>query len=419
MPKIKNITAREILDSQGNPSIEAKVILDNGLSAKASVPGSLNASYGAIELRDGDLKRYKGLGVLQAIAKIKDIIVPGLIGVEITKQSEIDKILITLDGTINKKNLGVNTSLVVSLACARVAALSRDQELFDYLQKTFVFNSSFKTPTPIFNLFNGGRHADTNLDWQEFLIIPKTESASKMIQAGAEIFHELARVLKESNYDTDTGVEGGYAPDLDSSIEAIELILAASVRAGYNPGKDVYLGIDVGSSSLYEEKSQKYLFPLDNIYFSSANLISLYNDWFEKYPLIYLEDALAEDDWKNWQELTAELGEKLLIVGDELFSGDQDRLRHGLKEKVANSIVIRPNQIGTLTETVDCIRLAQKHNYKVVISHASSETNDDFISDLAVAVGADYLKAGSLSRGERLAKYNRLLEIAEIIELKK
>ncbi len=417
MTKIKNIIAREILDSRGNPTVEAKVILDNGLSAKVGVPsGASTGSYEAHELRDGDAKRYGGLGVLQAVNKVNEIITPKLIGFDVTKQSEIDKLLIALDGTPTKKNLGGNAILAVSLACARVAALSQKQELFTYLQNTYSFTNKPKIPTPLFNIFNGGKHADTNLDFQEFLIVPREMSAAKMIQLGAEVFHELGKVLKESDYDTDTGAEGGYAPDLDSSIEAIELILAATIRAGYKPGEDLKLGVDVGSSVLYEPATKKYVFSLDKAYFSSVNLIGLYNEWFKKYPFLYLEDGLAEDDWENWRELTAELGDKMLIVGDDLFTTNCDRLRQGLKEKAANAIIIKPNQIGTLSEAVDCIKLAQKHNYKIIVSHRSGETNDDFIVDLAVASGADYLKAGSLSRGERLAKYNRLLEIADLIK---
>jgi len=417
MAKIKNIIAREILNSQGYPTIEVKLTLDNGLIAKASVPsGNSLGSYEARELRDGDARRYGGHGVLQAIAKVNEIIAPKIIGLDVSSQAEIDKTLIFLDGTSDKHGLGANAILAVSLACARAAALSSNKELFLYLKEIFKLESDLKIPTPLFNIFNGGKHADTNLDFQEFLIIPKNISAAKMVQMGAEIFHELGKVLKEANYDTDTGLEGGYAPDLDSSIEAIELILAASVRAGYIPGRDVFLGIDVGSSLLYEENSRKYLFSLDNAYFSSDNLIGLYNEWLKKYPLIYLEDALAEDDWSAWRDLTADLGEKMLIVGDDLFATDVNRLRQGLKERAANSIVIKPNQIGTLTEAVECIKIAQRHNYKIIISHRSGETTDDFIVDLAVACGADYLKAGSLSRGERIAKYNRLLEIADIIE---
>lgn len=416
MPKITRIGAREVLDSQGYPTIEARVFLDNGLSAKAIVPrGNSRGSYEASELRDGDNKRYKGRGVLLAVGKIIEIISPKLVGQEVSDQEGIDKEMIKLDGTEDKRSLGANAILAVSLACARAAALSQGKELFEYLEEKFQFSSGHKIPTPLFNIFNGGKHADTNLDFQEFLLIPKTEKASKMIQTGAEVFHELGVVLKEANYDTDTGLEGGYAPDLDSSIEAIELILAAAVRAGYTPGKDVFLGIDVGSSLLYEEESRKYVFPLDNIYFSSDNLIGLYNEWLRRYPLIYLEDALAEDDWGAWRNLTSELGEKMLLAGDDLFATNIARLSRGLKERAANSIIIKPNQIGTLTETVECIKLAQRQGYKTIISHRSGETTDDFIVDLAVASGADYLKAGSLSRGERLAKYNRLLEIADLL----
>lgn len=415
MAKIKNIKAREILDSRGLPTVEAKVFLDNNLSASASVPsGTSTSRHEAVELRDGDKKRYGGQGVLKAVGKINDIIAPALKGKEITDQAAIDKILIDLDSSENKRNLGANATLAVSLACARSAALSEKQELFIYLGKTFSLSSP-QIPVPLFNIFNGGKHADTNLDFQEFLIIPKRAAAAEMVRLGAEVFKELGHVLKEAGYDTDTGLEGGYAPDLDSSVEALEFILAAAIRAGYEPGKDLHLGIDVGSSILYDEESKKYIFPLDSAYFSSANLIGLYNEWLKKYPLIYLEDGLAEDAWENWRELTAELGAKMLIVGDDLFATNSNRLRQGLKEKAANAIIIKPNQIGTLTETMDCLKLAQKHNYKVIVSQRSGETVDDFIVDLAVASRADYLKAGSLSRGERVAKYNRLMEIESLL----
>jgi len=411
MSKIKSLSAREILDSRGYPTIEAKISLANGLTAKASVPsGASTGRHEAQERRDGDRQRYQGRGVLQAVRKINEIISPALSGRNILKQADLDSLLIELDGTANRSNLGANAMLAVSLAAARAGALDSRQELFVYLRETFSFGSP-QLPVPLFNIFNGGKHADTNLDFQEFLIIPKKDTAAKMIQQGAEIFYELGKVLEESGYDTDVGAEGGYAPDLDSSIEALELIMAAALRAGYQPGADVRLGIDVGSSMLFEKDSQRYVFSLDNAYFTAANLISLYNDWLKKYPIFYLEDGLAEDDWSHWRELTAELGKQLLVVGDDLFVTQTDRLRQGLKEKAANAIIIKPNQVGTLTEAVDCLKLAQKHNYKVIISHRSGETNDDFIVDLAVASGADYLKAGSLSRGERLAKYNRLLEI--------
>ena len=332
-----------------------------------------------------------------------------------TKQAEIDQILIDLDGTKDKSNLGTNTTLAVSLACARAAAKSEKIELFSYLQKTFKF-TDLKMPVPFFNIFNGGEHADTNLDFQEFIIIPQAKDIFKNIEIGAAVFHELGHVLEESGYDTDLGSEGGYAPDLDSSVEALELILAAAIRANYKPGNDLKLGINIGSSILYDNDSGKYLFSLGNGSLNSLDLISLYEDWFKKYPFIYLEDALAENAYKDWGELTAALGDKMIIAGSNLFATKTDRLRDGLKTKSANAIVIKPNQAGTLTETVDCIRLAKTHGYKIIISQRGAETNDDFIADLAVAVSADYLKAGSLSRGERIAKYNRLMEIAEQIK---
>jgi len=416
MTTIKNIFAREILDARGLPTLEAKVILSNGLTATASVPsGASVAGQGAIDLRDGDMKRYRGHGVLKAAAKVHEIIAPALSGVKISDQIKIDKIIMELDGSANKKNLGANATLAVSLACARAAAGDSQEELFVYLGKTFSFPSP-KIPIPLFNIFNGGKHADTNLDFQEFLIMPRAAKAEAMIRQGAEICYELGKVLRESGYDSDTGELGGYAPDLDSTIEALELIVAASIRAGYKPGEDVHLGIDVGSSMLYDQDKGRYIFPLDQAFFSAANLIGLYNEWLKKYPINYLEDGLAADDWVSWRELTAELGKKIIIAGDDLFTTSSERLRQGLKEKAANTILIKPNQTGTLTETVECVKLAQKHGYRIVVSQRSGETTDDFIADLAVACGADYLKAGSLNRGERLVKYNRLLAIADIIE---
>jgi enolase len=282
-------------------------------------------------------------------------------------------------------------------------------------------------PTPCFNIFNGGKHADTNLDFQEFLIIPmqklgsisgkKAASLTEQIRMGAEIFHKLGSILKASGFDTDVGNEGGYAPDIVSSIQAIELIISSISQAGYKPGVDFGLGIDVGSSGLYNSETKKYIFKLDNANFSNSNLIGLYYEWFRKYPIISLEDGLSEDDWEGWKELTRELGSEMLLVGDDLFVTNIQRLRMGLKEKVANTVLIKPNQVGTLSETIECIKLAQKHNYRIMISHRSGETCDDFIADLSVACGADFIKTGSLSRSERLAKYNRLMEIE--IELSK
>jgi len=416
MAKIKNIGAREILDAGGIPAIEAQVFLDNGLSARASVPSrSPDENFEMQDLLDGEARRYGGRGVLTAVRKIQEIIAPALQGQKVTAQTDIDQKLMNLDGTSSKKIFGANAILAVSLAIARAAAKSEKQELFIYLKNTFSLGTP-KIPVPIFNIFNGGKHADTNLDFKEFLLIPKLAAAAEMVRMGAEIFKELGIVLSESGYDAPTGREGGYAPNLDSSLEALEIILAASLRAGYQPGKDLHLGIDIGSAVLYEVDKKKYIFSLDQAYFSSANLIGLYNEWLKKYPLIYLEDGLAPDDWSAWRELTAELGAKMLIVGDDLFQTSSARLSRGLKEKAANAVVIKPGQTGTLSETIACLKLAQKHNYKIIVSQSGNETNDDFIVDLAVAAGADYLKAGSLSRGERVAKYNRLLAIADIIK---
>jgi enolase len=303
------------------------------------------------------------------------------------------------------------------LAAARAGAVSRGEELFEYLHEIFGFQNKLSLPTPSFNIFNGGKHADTNLDFQEFMILPLTKIPfHEKVRMGAEIFHELANVLKKGGFDTDVGAEGGYAPDIVSSVQAIEFIVSAIINAGYKPGVDVGIGIDVGSSELYNEASDKYVFKLDNAFFTSANLIGLYEEWLHEFPIVSLEDGLGEDDWAGWKKLTQELGDKMLLIGDDLFVTNINRLRKGLKEKVANAILIKPNQVGTLSETMECIRLAQKYNYKVMISHRSGETNDDFIADLAVAVGANFIKAGSLSRGERLAKYNRLMEIEVIIK---
>ncbi|MBU0636933.1 MAG: phosphopyruvate hydratase [Patescibacteria group bacterium] len=425
MSKIKNIIAREILDSRGNPTIETKIILNNNMEVKASTPsGASTGAHEATELRDND-QRYGGFGVLKAIKNIESKIVPKLIGIDATKQEYIDNLMIKLDGTENKSKLGANAILSVSLACARAGALVTKQELYEYINKSYELQvTNYKLPTPCFNVFNGGKHADTNLDFQEFMIIPyqhlekkENKSFCEKVRMGAEIFHELGKVLKQAGFDTDVGNEGGYAPDIVSSIQAIELIMAAGIRAGYTAGKDFGLGIDVGSSGLYDQQTKKYIFKLDRAYFTNTTLIGLYYEWLRKYPIIYLEDGLAEDDWQGWHELTKELGKELLVVGDDLFVTNEQRLRQGLKEKVANAIIIKPNQVGTLTETINCVKLAQKHNYKIIVSHRSGETVDDFIADLAVAVNADYIKAGSLSRGERITKYNRLMEIENNLKL--
>ena len=425
--KIKEIKSREILDSRGNPTVETKIVLNNGITTKASVPsGASTGVHESLELRDEDPKRYHGKGVLKAVANVNQKIFPKLKGMDATQQEKIDKEMIKLDNTDDKSNLGANAMLSVSLACARAGALSENQSLFRYLSQSFKFGrKKYVMPTPSFNIFNGGKHADTNLDFQEFMILPlKTKKTKKplaeKVRMGAEIFHELGSVLKKAGYDTDVGAEGGYAPDISSSVQAIELIISAVINAGYKPGEEIGLGTDVGSSELYDPKTGEYTFKLDDFHFTNTTLNNLYYEWFRKYPLISIEDGLAEDDWEGWKRMTKDLGKEILLIGDDLFVTNINRLRKGIQEKVANTILIKPNQVGTLSETMDCIKLAQKHNYKIMVSHRSGETCDNFIADLAVASRAEYIKSGSLSRGERLAKYNRLMEIEEeLLENKK
>jgi enolase len=416
MSKIKEIKAREILDSRGNPTVEVKVSLENGLSAKAGVPsGASTGVYEACELRDGDKNRYEGKGVLKAVKNVNTEINECLKGFDVFDQKKIDQKMIDLDGTKNKERLGANAILGVSMATARLASLAKGKELYEYLAETYDFDTNYVLPTPSFNIFNGGKHADTNLDFQEFMIVPNKNISkfSEKLRMGSEIFHELARVLKEAGLDTDVGNEGGYAPNIDSTISAIEYIILAAERAKYQPGKDVFLGTDVGSSELYDKKDGKYVFSIDNTRLSSYDLITLYHDWVSKYHMSFIEDGLGEDDWDAWKTLTKELGDKTMLIGDDLFVTNKERVQKGINEGAGNSVLIKLNQVGTVSETMETVKLAQSNNYKLMVSHRSGETSDDFIADLAVAISADFIKSGSLSRGERLAKYNRLLEIEE------
>ncbi len=421
MSKITKIHAREILDSRGNPTVEAKVFTDDGFMGRAAVPsGASTGIHEAHELRDGDEKRYGGQGCLKAVENVNSIIDKELRGMDVTHQEKIDKKMIDVDGTENKKSLGANAILSVSLAAARAGALSQGKELFEYINSTFgLKKSNIKLPTTAFNIFNGGKHADTNLDFQEFLIIPlKNIALKEKVRMGSEIFHELGKVLKKSGFDIDVGNEGGYAPNIHSSVQALELIMAATINAGYEPGKDIGLGMDVGSSEIYNKETDKYIFKLDQAAFKSDDLIGLYHEWFRKFPVVSIEDGLAEDDWEGWRKMNDELGGHMMIIGDDLYVTNIKRLRRGLKEKAANSILIKLNQVGTLSETIECVKLAQRHNYKIMVSHRSGETCDTFIADLSVAIGSDYIKSGSLSRSERLAKYNRLMEIEEYLNTK-
>ncbi len=411
--RIKNIKAREILDSSGRPTISVKVILENGLEASVACSQDFyDAPFAKPSKSDGDKKRFRGLGQALAVQKIEDFVSQKLSGQKISDQKAIDEKLLSLD---NDRLLPHGVLFAVSSACATLGAKINKQEIFEYLREQFSLAAP-KIPVPIFNIFNGGDSGDTSLDFQEFLLIPKKNAASEMIRSGAEVFLELGEVLSESSYDTDTGSEGGYAPDIDSTIEAIELIMSAIIRAGYNPGRDFTLGIDIGASIFYNEEEKKYIFSLDNSYFQSSDLKGLYNEWLRKYPVSYLEDPFREDDWRSWHDLTADLGRDIIIAGDDIFSSDINRFRETLKDRAANAIVIKPSQAGTLTEIITCAKLARERNYKLVISSRNRETVDSVIVDLAVACGADYLKAGSLSRGERVVKYNRLMEIGDIVK---
>lgn len=423
--KIKQVLAREILDSQGWPTVEATIILDNDLAASASVPAgsALNTSE-ALEKRDGDHKYYFGQGVTRALRNIEEKIAPALIGLSPFKQTEIDQLMIKLDGSADKHNLGANAILAVSLAVARAAALSKKQALYEYLNESFFDSAKMALPAPILTMFNGGCHADTNLDFQEYLLVlnnkadrfrKNKQAFASMLRAGTEIYHSLGQLLSTSGYDTDTGSEGGYAPDMDSSIQALELIMAAVLQAGYDPKQEAPLGVDIGSTALYDELAHNYIFSLDNNHFTNSNLVGLYNEWLRRFPLVYLEDPVAPDDLDGWRQVSAELGTKLILAGDDFFATASPRLRSALKDNLANAIVIIPGQAGTLTETIECLKLARRHNYQIIISHRRGETDDDFIADLAVASAADYFKGGAPVRGERVAKWNRLLLLEEKI----
>ena len=427
--KIKQIKAREILDSRGNPTVEAEVILDCGILARASAPsGASVGEHEALELRDKDKKRYAGMGVMKACENINTKISRKLKGINILEQQLIDDTMIKLDGAGNKSNLGANATLAVSLACCRAGAIVSNLELYKYIRKIYNINGVLrsaqdrleKIPIPMFNVFNGGKHADTNLDIQELMLVPVgIKGFVEQVRAGAEIFHALANVLREHNLDTDVGNEGGYAPNINSTMQALDMILTAIERAGYEAGKQIGLAIDVGASELYDAEKRLYIFDLDDNYLIADQLISLYQDWANYYPIFSIEDGLAQDDWENWEELNKEFirfkplvnKQKMLIVGDDLTVTNTERLQAAIKRKACNAVILKPNQIGTLSESIEFAKMAKTSDIKIITSHRSGETCDDFIADLAIAIGSDFVKFGSLSRGERVSKYNRLMEI--------
>ena len=413
MSKILKVNARQILDSRGNPTVEAEVVTDNGIIGRAAVPsGASTGKYEAVELRDGDINKYLGKGVLNAVNNISNIINPNIVGCNIYDQSYIDQKMIDLDGTSNKMNLGANSMLAVSLACAKAASLSKGLHIFEYVGE----NKSNQLPIPMMNILNGGSHADNNIDFQEFMVMPVgADTFSDALRMGTEIFHYLKKELKSKGYSTNVGDEGGFAPNLNSNEEAIEVVLKSIESAGYIANKDVYIAIDAAASEFYDYKTDKYFLRSTGEKLTSNEMVDYWQNWVNKYPIISIEDGLHEDDWDSWQMLTDRIGEKIQLVGDDLFVTNVQRLDRGINNKTANSILIKVNQIGTLSETISAVRMAQDNMYTSIMSHRSGETEDTIISDLSVALNCGQIKTGSLSRSDRVAKYNQLLRIEEFL----
>jgi enolase len=409
MSEIIDIYAREILDSRGNPTVEVEVALESGVIGRAAVPsGASTGEREALELRDGDMTRYLGKGVLKAVGHVNEVIAADLIGWEASDQIGIDRKLLQLDGTDFKSKLGANALLGVSMACAKAAAEDAGLPLYQYLGGA----NAKELPLPMMNIINGGEHADNNVDIQEFMIMPAgAKSFKEALRMGAEIFHALKKVLKDKGYNTAVGDEGGFAPDLKSNGAALELIEEAVGKAGYEFGKQVFVAIDVAASELYDKESK--LYTMDGKKIDAAGMVDVLAAWVDKYPICSVEDALDEDDWEGWKLLTDKLGDKVQLVGDDIFVTNVKRLQRGIDEGIANSILIKVNQIGSVTETIDAIELGRRHGYTSVISHRSGETEDATIADLAVALGTGQIKTGSASRSERMAKYNQLLRIEE------
>lgn len=409
MTIIEEVFAREVLDSRGNPTVEAEVTLDSGYFGRAIVPsGASTGSLEAVELRDGDEKRYNGKGVQKAVSNVNEVIAPQVMGADALNQREIDMLMIDLDGTSNKGKLGANAILAVSMAVARAAAAALELPLYQYLGGP----NSHLLPVPMMNIINGGEHADNSIDLQEFMIMPVGAGTfAQGLQMGAEIFHSLKKVLKSNGLSTAVGDEGGFAPDLKSNEEAITSIIDAIQEAGYEPGKDVQIALDPAATEFYE--NGHYILASENRRLSAAEMVDYYKNLVDKYPIISIEDGMAEDDWDGWKLMTETLSSKIQLVGDDLFVTNVDRLNEGIRRGVANSILIKVNQIGTITETLDCIETAKRAKYTAVISHRSGESEDTTIADLAVAVNSGQIKTGAPSRTDRVSKYNQLLRIEE------
>lgn len=412
---ITEIRAREILDSRGNPTISTRIVLQSGIMGKASVPsGASTGIHEALELRDEDPSRFLGKGVLKAVSHVHNLIAPEIVGMDALRQEDIDNRLLELDGTPSKNRLGANAILSVSMAVSEAASKALGEPLYRYLSK----RDNYELPVPLINILNGGSHADNNVDIQEFMIVPAGRpSFSEAIRAGAEIFHHLKKNLKSKDYSTAVGDEGGFAPNLRSNEEALDLILEGIQNAGYKAGSEVYLALDVAASEFYSDK--KYIFKKSDQSEKTADkMIEFYKTLIQKYPIISIEDGFSEDDWAGWKTMTEAFGQRIQLVGDDIFVTNLERLKRGIEEGVANSILIKLNQIGTLSESVTTVNYAQTKGYSTIISHRSGETEDTFIADLSVALNAGQIKTGSVSRSERVAKYNRLLEIEEELQNK-
>lgn len=414
MSTIATVQARQILDSRGNPTIEVDVMADNGVIGRAAVPsGASTGKHEAVELRDGDKAYYLGKGVLKAVQNVNTILDEELKGMYIFDQAAIDKKMLALDGTDNKANLGANAMLGVSLAVARTAAQLTGQPLYRYVGGV----DATLLPIPLMNILNGGSHADNSIDFQEFMIVPVgAERFSDALRMGVEVFHHLKNVLKSSKHSTNVGDEGGFAPNLKSNEEAINVVLQAIEKAGYKPGVDIFIAMDAATSEFYDAETKMYHFKKstgDKL--TSSEMVGFWKDWCSKYPIISIEDGLDEDDWAGWKELTTTLGDKVQLVGDDLFVTNVKRLKRGIDEGIANSILVKVNQIGTLTETIDAVKMADVNAYTSIMSHRSGETEDTTIADLAVALKTGQIKTGSASRSDRIAKYNQLLRIEEAL----
>jgi enolase len=412
MGKIKNIHARQIIDSRGNPTVEADVTLTDGSFGRAAVPsGASTGKYEAVELRDNNPLLYNGKSVLKAVSNINNTISSNLKGLEVDEQKNIDDKLLSLDGTENKSNLGANSMLAVSLACAKAAANYKKLNLFESISQ----KSEYELPIPMMNILNGGSHADNKIDFQEFMVMPVgAKTFSNALQMGTEIFHSLKNELKSKGFSTNVGDEGGFAPNLSSNKEAIEIVLKSIESAGYSPGKDIFIAIDAAASEFYNNDEKVYHFHQSTgEKLSSSEMVDFWNDWVNKYPIISIEDGLDEDDWGAWKLLTDKIGKDVQLVGDDLFVTNVKKLSKGINESIANSILIKVNQIGTLTETIDAVKLAQDNSYTSIMSHRSGETEDTTIADLSVALQTGQIKTGSASRSDRVAKYNQLLRIEE------